>query len=340
LGKLRVGLIFCSGGLDMQLDQTFADLSSDLKTLSKKVMRYFFDRSAVVGVRGEITAVYLRFLGFPDDQIAVIGCPSAYFPRFRKPLREAAPTLTADSPIALNQNYLAPELSSFNWRTLTEFPHSVYVGQILSDLQLLTGELPSQQVSPQQQFLFDHRVELGGRLKFPLSSFAWFEYLSTQAFVFGTRLHGCIPAILAGTPTLFPVWDTRSQEVTDYHGYPTISLRPGVDSPADWDIAELARRYNPAPYLRKFDAGFRAWLDFLRANDLPTIFDPATASSASSDADISAAAASASVTSANPRPTSAFEVLETAYSQYIERLERVNFPQVVEIDNPSRANII
>lgn len=45
----------------------------------------------------------------------------------------------------------------------------------------------------------------------------WMEFLNDSDLTFGSRLHGNIAAVLAGTPALLVTKDSRTRELAEYH---------------------------------------------------------------------------------------------------------------------------
>lgn len=62
----------------------------------------------------------------------------------------------------------------------------------------------------------------------------WVGYLEARDFCLGTRLHGTIAALLAGTPALLVTHDMRTSEMADFAGMPQIT---GADLLARDDLS-------------------------------------------------------------------------------------------------------
>ena len=90
-------------------------------------------------------------------------------------------------------------------------------------------------------------------------------------FVFGTRIHGNITALLAGTPAYVVAHDTRTLELSRYHEIPhrTVDeLRP------DLDAAELYDEADFGPFVAGHAARFRTYLDYVESHGLRHVFQP------------------------------------------------------------------
>ena len=78
--RLTIPCIVIGVGVQAKVDDTMAqDFAFD--ELSKQFIKEILERSAMIGVRGEITAEYMKKLGFVEEKnFTVIGCPSMYIP--------------------------------------------------------------------------------------------------------------------------------------------------------------------------------------------------------------------------------------------------------------------
>jgi hypothetical protein len=66
----------------------------------------------------------------------------------------------------------------------------------------------------------DHPLIRSDRVRFFLDPKTWFDHLARYDFSFGTRIHGNIAALLAGTPALLLAHDSRTLELAEYHEIP------------------------------------------------------------------------------------------------------------------------
>jgi polysaccharide pyruvyl transferase WcaK-like protein len=101
----------------------------------------------------------------------------------------------------------------------------------------------------------------------------WIAFLGTRAFSIGTRIHGNIAALLAGTPALVIAHDSRTLELARYHQIPHVlagSLGP------DSDIATLYEDVDVAPANTAFADRFAHYKTFLETNGLRHAFDDPT----------------------------------------------------------------
>lgn len=89
-------------GGQFSLSEGTPTASRQVRDSTNRFMRSVLKRSASVGVRGEITYDYLRSLGYSDDEVDIIGCPSLYRPDIEVRVGKAGPELPRDARVALN----------------------------------------------------------------------------------------------------------------------------------------------------------------------------------------------------------------------------------------------
>jgi polysaccharide pyruvyl transferase WcaK-like protein len=91
----------------------------------------------------------------------------------------------------------------------------------------------------------DHPLIRSDRVRFFLDPTTWFEHLAQYDFSFGTRIHGNIAALLAGTPALLLAHDSRTLELAEYHEIPHRTIT-SIEDDADADHAVRRVRLEPA----------------------------------------------------------------------------------------------
>lgn len=228
------------------------------------------ERSASVGVRGELTAAYLRGLGFPEDAIDVIGCPSLFLhgPDFR--LSDPPPWPGDDARVALNLTPGVPGLGDLCLAWTERHPRLEFVGQDHEDLSLvLWGEELRERADPGLPTHLDHPLVREGRVAFPLDLRPWLDHLRAADFAVGTRFHGNVAGVLADTPALLLAHDSRTLELAEHHGLPH---RVADAVPAGTTLAALYEEYAPAGFNARYTETFAGYLGFLERNGLAHVY--------------------------------------------------------------------
>lgn len=245
------------------------------------VVRDFFsavlEKSGIIGLRGEITAAYAVRLGFREEKdFTVIGCPSMYMYGEELPYRDTWQRLTDDqAKVSLNVSQaVSPHTMELLMRAGERYPNAVYLPQNSDDCILAYYGVPTDNakknrtenwpVSLEHPFFKDHEVCI---FNHPLS---WIEYQKGRDFSTGTRLHGNVTAVLAGTPALFLPQVARTRELCEYHCF--AHLTPDQLEKAD-SILEAAKMVDFGSPVRRQRETFPHYVDFLKQNSLPNIFE-------------------------------------------------------------------
>jgi hypothetical protein len=227
-----------------------------------------------IGVRGEFTRDYLVGLGFADDEVAIIGCPSMFMwgpdLKVTKRLRE----LDRDSPIALNISPYVPQIGAISRDQPAKYPNMIYFGQNLQTLELLiTGHYPADPDAKVRSVGgpvdLDHPLLEQDRTRFFLDATTWIEHLKSYQFSFGTRIHGNIAALLAGVPALVLAHDARTRELAEYHQIPHRLI---TDRPQELDAAELYAATDWEPMTKSHPDRWAVFEEFLSQHGLRTVF--------------------------------------------------------------------
>jgi hypothetical protein len=155
-------------------------------------------------------------------------------------------------------------------QTVADYRDVVYIPQenrSVSDL--LTGthpEIGEHSGIPDEayQALYEQ-----GRVKAFIDPRPWIEYLETREFVFGTRLHGVIAGLLAGTASHLVAHDSRTLELARYFGIPHTSIR---DMPDQVDARHLYESSDFAELTKGHAERYEAYSAFLHKNGLKHVF--------------------------------------------------------------------
>lgn len=199
-----------------------------------------------LAVRGNYTAEILDKYGIRN--IDVIGCPSAY--------------LDLNSTLISNQKRKKDIRCVSNFRTLSNRADNAKDREILNYLaryteryieQTLCYFSPDIREGSMKEFM--HFYMQNNRLFFDFKT--WNKYMEKFDFSIGARFHGNMMAVLAGVPALFITCDSRTKEMTEYHGLPTISIdKFDINRPieyyyekADYSLFDKKRTENQKRFL-------------------------------------------------------------------------------------------
>lgn len=263
-------------GVGIQAKKRKAEKQAELDEAVSRFMKAVLAKSRMVGLRGEITAEYLSTLGFRAERdFTVIGCPSMYMWGKMLPEMEVK-ELTPDSFVSMNSKIQLPQkFHDFMYRSSASLPNFHYVAQVIEEIrQMYMGTAyPADFVKKIPEHFpvdFTHPVYQSGKgisfTNFP----SWLEYLRGKDFSFGSRIHGNIASILAGTPCFIVVSDERIKELVTYHHIPHLLMD---DLTTDTRIFDLYEKADFSAIQKHHKQKFLHYLDFLRRNGLQTIFD-------------------------------------------------------------------
>lgn len=267
-------------GVGAQLPATATEFQDTVKEPVTRFVRAVLDRSATIGVRGEITARSLASLGFGSEHVDVIGCPSLFLPGRDHQVVRAVPELTPDSPIAVNLTLTRPKMAAIIDRLVHTYPNMTYIPQETRELALmLWGVEPSPGVDELSPLRLDHPLYQQDRVRFFVDPLTWISFLRTQHFCFGSRIHGNIAALVAGTPASVLRFDSRTKELADYHAIPSVHL----DDAAEKDPAELYAAADLDKFNERHPQVFDRYAAFLERNGLAHVHQPGQANPAFSE---------------------------------------------------------
>ncbi|MDK0523628.1 polysaccharide pyruvyl transferase family protein [Streptomyces sp. ML-6] len=271
ISKLKIPVVVPGVGA-----QTGVNYSADrLKPMQPTVYAFVsavLDHSASIGVRGEFTERYLRDMGFRD--VDVIGCPSMFLHGDRLTVREGGGPLGPGSRIAVNGSHDAVrkhKLGQIIDRTHAYYPHLRFIGQNISEARQLhwrdmshpNASLTTIPTHP------DHPMYGEDKVRVYIDPATWMEDLRGFDFSFGSRIHGNIAALLAGTPATVLCGDSRTLELCRYFEIPHRMLSK---VPADLDPADLYAEADFGPLTRGHRERFDRFMNFLDKNGLENTF--------------------------------------------------------------------
>ncbi len=237
---------------------------------AKNFVSAILDKSPIIGVRGETTAEFLTDLGFKAEKdFTVIGCPSMY--TYGDTLPEIKPLeLSENSRIAFNSKIEFEKLEDykpfmeFTKKNMELFPNYCYVQQQIDDVRMIF--LENYKVKRRKNKMYDINKALSF-VDIP----SWIEYFKNDVdFSVGSRIHGNVASVLAGTPAVTVPFDRRVLELADYHNIPLIGFDEINENTTLYDIAEKVD-FNAVHKGHK--ERFDHYIDFLHKLNLDTIYD-------------------------------------------------------------------
>lgn len=274
--RLKVPVVVVGVGCQTDLDYDFTKLES-INAQVKSFVAAVLEHSASIGVRGVCTAEYLKSLGF--DAVDIIGCPSMFMDgqEFKRPTElqtfDRSTRLSVNISAAGEQAKFSTGLEKMGLliaHAVRDYHDVEYLPQQRDSLMaLLFGSGRRTHESrgiPKDVYrlLYSH-----GRIAAYVDPRTWLQHLARRDFVFGTRLHGGIAALLAGTPAHLIAHDSRTLELAQYHEIPHVSIR--AMSP-EQDPRDLYQNSSYSSMLGGHAQRFATYAQFLDKNGLRNVF--------------------------------------------------------------------
>ena len=242
-------------------------ISYTFDDIVKNFISAVLDKSATIGVRGQITADYLSGLGFKiDNHINVIGCPSMYF--YGDKLKVKDVNITTNSSICYNtQTFKYPQFTSYLHKQAQLFQKYALIPQIVKELKYiyLGKEFKTQNISQDEiaQMYLEEDCYFFNNVK------SWLNFMKTVDFTFGLRLHGCIASLIMGNKVLLFPHDARQKELAEFHAIPSIPINKVS---TDKNIFELIERIDFHSPEKVHKQNFDNYVKFLKENNIENIW--------------------------------------------------------------------
>ena len=236
--------------------QSAGDGTYRLTGTSLRFWQVVSERSKVIGVRGTFTANILYENGIKN--VEVVGCPSILRTRNRdlaisKPdfIRSVAFSVRRE----VNNSYAANPRKYLEIQR--QFLLAVY--EKFSTTVTIHGEVEEKAFYFRNQLLMEKARELflqegwwttdteklmeeiyRDKLFFFLKVEDYDDFIKTQDFALGYRVHGVLPALANGIPGIIVKYDSRSSELADTHAIPSIILDRSENIDIDRLISEVS----------------------------------------------------------------------------------------------------
>jgi hypothetical protein len=224
-----------------------------------RLLNVLSDHSHKIAVRGAFTADACARIGV--NNVEVVGCQSMFWhrsPQFSWQLSE--PVKDKPEKIACNFTDARSEANLINQAMVCGYD---FIGQGNGgeeDLKQQKGDASTSHIKLgwDVELAFENRLidrrqyELwirGHFYQFRRPE-AWLDHMRRYCFSYGTRLHGNMAALIAGTRALWIVHDMRTKELCDHFELPWVELKEvqtGVQLEALFDRADYSRCFQVYP---------------------------------------------------------------------------------------------
>lgn len=226
------------------------------------------DLQATVLVRDEFTFDQCIHHGL--TKLAVIGCPSSFIdisPSQKETLLAKSKNSVLLERVTLNHGYTRRDICSHD-STLLKSVCETNGQYIVQDN--LNGEINAA-VKAAHSSLFRHGRSLriprvlmstksqvkqnlstaGRNLRVYFDALQWIDSLRSSSVVLGTRIHGCIAALQAGTPSAITTIDSRTDGLAETLGVPRVKISA---------LSPLSRKVRPMDIVQEAGMEFTPYL--------------------------------------------------------------------------------
>lgn len=239
-------------GLQSNTYQTDFQLSKNMVDTLKKI-----NERASIAVRGAYTAEILSKNGIKN--IDIVGCPSVYqIPLYQNNFRtllssKKTQKITTNfrtfyNPLKKNEEeilvYFAKNCNGFVEQTLLDFDN-------IKNDNHAGHDTIHRWVSENRRYFF--------------STEDWVSYCASFDFSIGSRFHGNVMAVLAGVRALFLTTDTRTAELTEFFGVPSLPTSQFDPTKSIQEYYEMADYGN---FISSFHGKIANFCTFLAKNNL------------------------------------------------------------------------
>lgn len=248
-----------------------------LKPGTEKLIRIAAERSHALAVRGPFSAEVLEHYGVKN--VTVTGCPSLLLSGSTVfPVRRAANVGVEDLAL-LSTRHLMYQADPFNkalYKTALDAQADVIFQSELYDLYYSDVHIGEQAPEDLDRVLAEAygspteavAAYLRGHGKFFYDLKTWLEYAAAKKLMIGTRFHGAITSLLAGTPAVLIAHDARTTEMAETMFIPHVR-QEAVDPSS---IDSLLGLYDEEA-IGRFEHGYSAYREnfqrFFEAAGLP-----------------------------------------------------------------------
>lgn len=255
-----------------------------LKPGTERLVRIVAERCKTISVRGEYSAEVLAHYGITN--VRITGCPSLlwnvdHVVSLHKPDRRLTAVSVCgtrgDQPSDLDSQRERDQLSLLVCREAARQGFDYIAQTEVPDMRIACGDLddPDEREHAirflKRAYAISRTDAVTSYVTAHVKTFFfipdWLRYLRTRDFVVGTRLHGVIASLIAGTPALLLTHDTRTTEAAAFMGLPSIDGREVLQC-GRLDIDALYARADIDAFNRRMPAYYANFRTFFEENSV------------------------------------------------------------------------
>ncbi|GAA3014047.1 polysaccharide pyruvyl transferase family protein [Tetragenococcus solitarius] len=240
----------------------------------RKFVSAVLENSNILGLRGQITSDYLSYLGFKEGRDhMVIGCPSMY--TFGNNINIRDLDLNSNSFISINMTPKADQKALKFLNGLSrKYKNLEFIPQDLDEMILTYSGAPflgnaiNSTINNYPNSL-NSDLYKNNQVKFFLSAPSWIKHMKNVNLSVGTRLHGNVAPILAGTPSMVIPIDGRMRELAEFHNFPRVSVDEMYEG---MELEELLNMVDIHSVEKNQKKNYENFINFLNKNNLESVY--------------------------------------------------------------------
>ncbi len=248
-----------------------------LKSGTERLVRLAAESSKLLSVRGEFSAEVLNSFGVKN--VEVTGCPSLLLasrsPRSIAKLSENPERVTFHSTRHLMHD--TSPTQNFFYREAYRNRYDIVLQSELADFYYALGRTVNKDIMAKvdpivaRSYGDDDAEAVGrylrvhGKVFYDLEK--WVNYARTRDLFVGTRIHGTVAALLAGTPGILIAHDARTVELAHALNIPCVEVS-SINTDRSLDLPSLVKQANFSEFGEKYAAYVAKFTEFFAANGL------------------------------------------------------------------------
>jgi polysaccharide pyruvyl transferase WcaK-like protein len=270
--RTRLPICVIGLGAQSQDDRTIPKM----KPSQERLIRVLADRSNSIGVRGTYSAEVLDAYGIKN--VEVTGCPSMLLMGETASIRGKPDSLDRISVFGTRymfspgypeqeQIFAAAYREGFDLVLQSELAEMYFATQRFDDEEnVLRADSALQSLYPDQSPPAI-KAFLRQRAKVFFFLDDWLAYAAGRDFMLGSRIHGVVASLLAGTRSLLVTHDARTRELAATLSLPQMPISE-LRMRTRKEVEALIDRADPSALIRNYPAYRARFRDFLHRNGL------------------------------------------------------------------------
>ena len=250
---------------------------------TQRFLKVISERSKQIGVRGELSAETVRRYGIQN--VTVTGCPSLFWSLKAHIHIDHCKNRASELKIATNASRKRKIRAQLNEKKLS-IERQLYLETLYRNDSFFVAQTEMCEIeialsgsyahaNDEERLQFEDFVGVAPEMlsaeKFRVFDDIanWVDALSTVDMTIGTRLHGCIMALMANKPAFLITIDARTQELAEFLRLPHCTVQ---SMPDNLCIEKIYDEYDSSELVSNYPDLLARYREFLENNGLTVNF--------------------------------------------------------------------